>query len=183
VHFSGFPSQAKKEGKMKKLLMVIPLVILLCIAFGCQQGEEPVKEPVVDVEAEKANVQTVFDQYAEAWKAQNIDLFSEIFSHYADMVIFDTQTRYDGWEAWQERLQNSFGLIENVNVTFREYSIKIHPSGTIAWLSAFEDATWTSEGQPNEVTGMRITWILEKIEGKWVIVEGHWSVSELEETE
>ncbi len=168
---------------MKKLLMVIPLVILLCFTFSCQQGEEVAEEPAVDVEAEKANIQSVFDKYAKAWKALNIDLFAEIFSHDADMVIFDTETRYDGWEAWQERLQNSIESIEDVNVTFREYSIKVHPSRTIAWLSAFEDATWTLEGQPDEVTGMRITWVLEKIEGKWVIVEGHWSVPEQGERE
>jgi len=168
---------------MKKLLMVIPLVFLLCFTFSCQQGEEVAEEPAVDVEAEKANIQSVFDQYVKAWKTLNIDLFAEIFSHDADMVIFDAETRYDGWEAWQERLQNSIELIEDVNVTFREYSIKVHPSGTIAWLSAFEDATWTLEGQPDEVTGMRITWVLEKIEGKWIIVEGHWSVSEQEEIE
>jgi len=167
---------------MKKLLF-IPLVFLLCFTFGCQQGEEVAEEPVVDIEAEKANIQTVFNKYADAWKALDIDLFSEIFSRDADMVIFFTQTRYDGGDAWQERLQNSITLIEDVNVTFREHSIKIHPSGTIAWLSAFEDATWTSEGQPNEITGMRITWVLEKIEGKWIIVEGHWSVSQEEETE
>jgi len=168
---------------MKKFLMIIPLVILLCFTFSCQQGEEVAEEPAVDVEAEKANIQSVFDQYVKAWKTLNIDLFAEIFSHDADMVIFDAETRYDGWEAWQERLQNSIELIEDVNVTFREYSIKVHPSGTIAWLSAFEDATWTLEGQPDEVTGMRITWVLEKIEGKWIIVEGHWSVSEQEEIE
>jgi len=169
---------------MKKLLLVIPLVILLCFTFGCQQYyEEVAEEPAVDVEAEKANIRTVLDQYAEAWKSSNIDHFSKIFSHDVDMVIFDSQKRYVGWEAWQERLQNSIELIEDVNVTFREYSIKVHPSGTIAWLSAFEDATWTLEGQPDEVTGMRITWVLEKIEGKWIIVEGHWSVSEQEEIE
>ncbi len=168
---------------MKRLLTIIPLVILLCFTFSCQQGEEVAEEPAVDVEAEKANIQSVFDQYAKAWKTKNIDLFAEIFSHDADMVIFDAETRYDGWEAWQERLQNSIELIEDVNVTFREYSIKVHSSGTIAWLSAFEDATWTLEGQPDEVTGMRITWVLEKIEGKWIIVEGHWSVSEQEEIE
>jgi uncharacterized protein (TIGR02246 family) len=168
---------------MKKFLTIFPLVILLCFTFSCQQGGEVAEEPVVDVEAEKANIQSVFDQYVKAWKTLNIDLFAEIFSHDADMVIFDAETRYDGWEAWQERLQNSIELIEDVNVTFREYSIKVHPSGTIAWLSAFEDATWTLEGQPDEVTGMRITWVLEKIEGKWIIVEGHWSVSEQEEIE
>ena len=166
-----------------KRLTIIPLVILLCFTFSCQQGEEVAEEPAVRIEEEESNIRVVLRLYAEAWRSSNIDNFSKIFSHNADMVIFDTETRYDGWEAWQERLQNSIELIEDVNVTFREYSIKVHPSGTIAWLSAFEDATWTLEGQPDEVTGMRITWVLEKIEGKWIIVEGHWSVSEQEETE
>ena len=34
---------------MKKLLMVIPLVILLCFTFGCQQGEEVAEEVGVKV--------------------------------------------------------------------------------------------------------------------------------------
>ena len=168
---------------MKKLRMIIPLVILLCFTFSYQQGEEVAEEPAVDVEAEKANIRTVLDQYAEAWKFSNIDHFSKIFSQDVDMVIFDSQKRYVGWEAWKERLQNSFDLINDVNVTFRDYSIKVHRSGTIAWLSSLEDATWISQDQPNEVKGMQVTWVLEKIEGKWVIVQGHWSVSEQEETE
>jgi hypothetical protein len=32
--------KSEKGGPMKKLLMIIPLVILLCFTFGCQQGEE-----------------------------------------------------------------------------------------------------------------------------------------------
>jgi ketosteroid isomerase-like protein len=156
---------------MKKLLLVIPLVILLCFTFACQAYEEAPEEPAVDVEAEKANIRMVLDQYAEAWKSLNIDHFSKIFSHDVDMVIFDSEKRYVGGEAWK------------VNVTFRDYSIKVHRSGTIAWLSSLEDATWISQDQPNEVKGMRVTWVLEKIEGNWVIVQGHWSVSEQEETE
>ncbi len=168
---------------MKKLRIIIPLVILLCFTFSYQQGEEVAEESAVDVEAEKANIRTVLDQYAQAWKSSNIDHFSKIFSHDVDMVIFDSQKRYVGWQAWKERLQNSFDLINDVNVTFRDYSIKVHRSGTIAWLSSLEDATWISQDQPDEVKGMRVTWVLEKIEGKWVIVQGHWSVSEEEETE
>jgi len=168
---------------MKKLLSILPLVILLCFTFGCQQGEDVAEEPAVDIEAEKANIRTLFDQYAEAWESLNIDHFSEIFSDDADMVIFDTQTIHVGWEAFKELLQNSFDLMNDVNITFRDYSIKVHHSGAIAWLSTLEDATWISQDQPNEVKGMRVTWVLEKREGKWVIVQGHWSVSEEVEEE
>jgi len=45
---------------MKNSLMIIPLVILLCFAFGCQQGEEVAEEPTVDVEAEREAVMAVF---------------------------------------------------------------------------------------------------------------------------
>jgi len=45
---------------MKKLLMILPLVFLLCFTFGCQQGEEVAEEAMVaalteeDVEANNA---------------------------------------------------------------------------------------------------------------------------------
>ena len=38
---------------MKKSLLVIPLVILLCFTFGCQKGEEAAEEPAVDLAAEE----------------------------------------------------------------------------------------------------------------------------------
>jgi len=170
---------------MKKLYLILPLVLCLCFVFGCQQqeSEEVAEEPVVDVETEKASIQAIFDKYAEAWKLSSIDHFSEIFSQNVDTVIIDTQKKYVGWEAWKERIQNSFDSISDVNVTFRDFSIKVHPSGTIAWLSCLEDATWISQDQPDEVKGMRVTWVMEKKEGKWVIVQGHWSVSEQQEEE
>ena len=50
---------------MKKLLMVLPLVFLLCFTFGCQKGEETVEKPAVDVEADVEainNLETEFDR-------------------------------------------------------------------------------------------------------------------------
>lgn len=41
---------------MKKLLMILPLVFLLCFAFGCQKAEEVSEEPAVDVEASEEGV-------------------------------------------------------------------------------------------------------------------------------
>ncbi|UCE42252.1 MAG: lipocalin-like domain-containing protein [Candidatus Aminicenantes bacterium] len=40
---------------MKKLFMILPMVVLLCFAFGCQQGEEVAAEPAVDVKAEDSS--------------------------------------------------------------------------------------------------------------------------------
>ncbi len=41
---------------MKKLLMIIPLVILLCFTFGCQQGEEVAEETKEEITSGTVNV-------------------------------------------------------------------------------------------------------------------------------
>ncbi|MGB6865834.1 MAG: DUF4440 domain-containing protein [Candidatus Aminicenantaceae bacterium] len=48
---------------MKKLFMVLPLVLLLCFTFSCQQGEEVAEEPVTDVEADVEAIKNLRAQY------------------------------------------------------------------------------------------------------------------------
>jgi len=164
---------------MKKLLTIIPLVILLCFTFSCQkQGEEVAEEPVVDVEAEKAKVKSVLDKYIEAWKNEDLEIFSKIFAPDEDIVIFlaDSPELFIGWETWKEKIQSYFEPIENIDVSFRDEFIKVHSSGDMAWLSCIEDANYVYKGEPVRVKGGRVTWVMEKRNGNWVIVHAHWSV-------
>ena len=41
---------------MKKLLLILPMVFLLCFTSGCKQAEEVAEEPVVDVETKEEGV-------------------------------------------------------------------------------------------------------------------------------
>ena len=51
---------------MKKLLMIIPLVILFCFTFSCQQGEDVTEEPVVDIAAEEEAIRKLtIDWFAD----------------------------------------------------------------------------------------------------------------------
>ena len=55
---------------MKKFLTIIPLVILLCFTFSCQQqGEEVAEEPVVDVEADVKALKTLVDEFDALYNA------------------------------------------------------------------------------------------------------------------
>ncbi len=53
---------------MKKLLMIIPLVILLCFTFGCQQGEEMTKEVGVKALSDEdvAAIKVATEKYIQA---------------------------------------------------------------------------------------------------------------------
>jgi len=55
---------------MKKLLMIIPLVFLLCFAFGCQKKAEEAK-PTVDIEAEKSAVKALIDDWIKCIETED----------------------------------------------------------------------------------------------------------------
>lgn len=68
---------------MKKLLMVIPLVLLLCFTFSYQKGEEVAEEPVVDIEAEKEAIITKYKEelriFDELQKEEDISKIAEAY--------------------------------------------------------------------------------------------------------
>ena len=118
----------------------------------------------------------MFDKYADAWAAEDIGKFSALFMHSSDLVIYDGSSTYIGWEAWKNRLVNSFPSAKDVKISFRDHNIQIHQSGEVAFLTTMEDVDYVENGKPFSFKDMRVTWVLAKQDGMWVIIHGHWSV-------
>lgn len=129
-----------------------------------------------DLVAEKTKISSLCDQYAKAWATEDIDKFSALFAHTGDLVIFDGSSTYHGWEAWKNRLVSSFPSANDVKVSFRDQKIQINTTGDAAFLTATEDVSYAENGKSFSFKGMRVTWILVNMDGKWVIIHGHWSV-------
>ncbi len=129
---------------MKKLLMVIPLVILLCFTFSCQRGEEIAEEPAVDVEAERAAIQEAFSAWMKANDTKDVDGLVSYFA--ADAVtLFDYG------------LQNNAYMQEFWNDTFAKGSywtgyppekMVVSASGDFAYLIFGVQFTRLVEGEP-----------------------------------
>ena len=165
---------------MKKLLMILTLVFLLCLTFSCQQqGEEVAEEPmVINIEAEKTAVKAWFDDFVTSWQTEDLDLFSKIIAHDDDMIMFGTDAaeHFVGWEPVIESMRKQFDASENVHISTKELSIKVHKSGEVAWLSFLMDLKVESMGEPFSIEGMRFTGVLEKRNGNWLFVQGHASL-------
>jgi len=164
---------------MKKLLMIITLVILLCFTFSCQkQGEEVAEEPVIDIEAEKAAVKTVLEEWIQCFETEDMELASKIIAPDDDLVVFGTDAaeHFIGWELFKESLQKQFDAAENVDASIIEELVKVHKSGEVAWISCLLDMEVTSLGESFSLEGMRLTGVMEKRNGNWVIVQLHASV-------
>ena len=165
---------------MKKLLMVISLVLVLCFVFSCQQGEEVAEEvePVVDLEAEKTSVKAVIDQFTQSIEVEDIELFSKLHAHDADMVIFGTDAaeNFVGWETWKDAMSRMFESFEESEISVNDLSIKVNETGKAAWATAIYDWTLKTMGEPIDIKGMRISLVLEKRNGNWLICHMHGSM-------
>jgi ketosteroid isomerase-like protein len=103
---------------MKKLLMIIPLVILLCFTFGCQQAKEVAEEVGVkalsneDVAAIKETIQA----FVKAGLAGDWDSFFAPFTE--DVVwMWPNQPATEGLQAlkelsWVRAVENEMSAID-----------------------------------------------------------------------
>ena len=78
---------------MKKSLMILPLVLMLCLAFSCQQGRELAEE--VKAEQEEPKEVMALTQERQAIAEANVK-FGEIFSTGNASALADLYTE-DAW--------------------------------------------------------------------------------------
>ena len=103
---------------MKKLLMIIPLVILLCFTFGCQAYEE---KPTVDIEADVEAIKSLSDEIMKAYNEGDLEALTAIV---AEDVVFmpPGKPAFIGKEAirnWHDFDKISF----DVNITVEEVQV------------------------------------------------------------
>jgi len=166
---------------MKTKIFVLLSVFLLCLGVGCQKKMEKAQAqpaPVVNLEAEKAAVKPVVDQWIEGMKTKDVESFSRIFAHDSDMINFGTDAaeKWVGWETLKESMERQFKSIDIDNFSIKDQVIRVHKSGEVAWFSEVLDFTGKTQGKPFTVEGFRLTGVLEKQAGNWVFVQFHASM-------
>jgi ketosteroid isomerase-like protein len=141
------------ERKMKKLLLILPLVFLLCFTFSCQQG----KELAVDIEAEREAVREAFLAQGKAGPAKDIELFMSYFAEDAFVANLGDKDAirewYTNWFSKGNYWDN--GTIEKIEVSasgdmaytvcswdmFNEKGSRGKNSNTIVWKKQ-ADGSW-----------------------------------------
>ena len=156
---------------MKKLLMVLPLVFLLCFTFGCEFVKEP--EPVVDVEADIEAIKNVTEKWEVAYNDSDID---SLMSLYADnsVRIPANQPIVIGKEAVRNSFQQEFDLVTNQE---DDVVVEAQVSGDLA----FTRGTWKNivtpkaGGESRTVNGNWTTILMRQPDGSWKIINEMWS--------
>lgn len=153
-----------------KSYIVLIVIIFLWVLSGCAQR--------VDIDAEKEEVNKVLDQEIQVWETEDMDLLSGIFAHDSDMVTFGTEAgeRIVGWQALEDAMHKQFEATDSSKLSASDRSVKINPTGNTAWFSELISWQLVSGGEKMNLKGLRGTGVLEKRNGKWVIVQLHYSL-------
>ena len=105
-------------------------------------------------------------------------LLERIIAHDADLFIFhpDSKSTVVGWDAFAKNF--AFWLDPRFKATsfdVRDLRVTFARSGEVCWFSAMLDDLAEWDGKPAGWKDTRWTGVLEKRDGKWVIVQMHFS--------
>ncbi len=155
---------------MSRIVTVLMVVVAVLGAAPCGA--------VVNVEAEKAAIARVVDANIGWFATKDFDLMYSTMADDPDLFYFspDSKGTIHGIEEHRKlsaiwRDPTSKYLRHEI----RGLRIHLHPSGEVAWYSAILDDCGEYGGQQGCWKDTRWTGVLEKRDGRWVIMQMHFS--------
>jgi len=155
---------------MKKITLLITILTMVA-GQGCQE--------TCDKEKAISEVQLVLERYVLANENKSVDLLKEVWAQDEDIVIFgtDSDEKLMGWTQVKNTFQKQFENFEETYISVSDQKIKIDCVGKTAWFSEILNYNYTTtKGVSKKFEGIRFTGVLEKREGKWLIVQSHMSI-------
>jgi uncharacterized protein (TIGR02246 family) len=166
---------------MKKLLLILPLLFLLCVTYSCQKAEEVAEEATagieVDVAADIEAINKINEEYESAHNAGDINKFVSLFTD--DAVRFPAAgPALIGKKEIGDWLPQIF---DQHTVELKQVLGDLKVGGDLA----FYHGTWTTTNTPKDgeepfkLNGNVIVIMQKQADGEWKIICNGWSNEEL----
>jgi len=160
---------------MKKLLMIIPLVILLCFTFGCQQGEEVAEEGVAEVagltDEDVAAIKASTEENVQAVRSKDWAALAALYTD--DAVVMPPNESIIRGRAAIQAWAETYPWVTEFNLTIEE----IDGFGNLAYVRNASSTTMEPEGAPEPIrsTGKGIEIRRKQQDGSWLIAIDIWN--------
>ena len=123
-------------------------------------------------------VKSVLNKYTTACERRDFEAVSELFSHDPDLVLINVDPKpVRGWQNVAEVYKGLYAASGEVRMRHTNVEVKMLGNGTAACLVCDQSIQGAMQGQPFAIEGVRATLVLEKEDGAWRIVHGHWSLA------
>lgn len=135
----------------------------------------------IDIEAEKAAVETAINDCIKwPFPEKNIDRLIGSCAHDSSFFIFhpDSKSTVIGWDAFQKTIDDFFmdEALKPTKTEIRDIRINLSKSGDVAWYSCLLDDCGEYKDRKWEWINCRWTGVLEKRNGRWLLVQMHFSL-------
>ncbi len=160
---------------MKKLLMILPLVFLLCFTFSCKQSEETAEKPSVDVEADRAAIGALNDEWLALYNAGDFDQLVSIFYAENAVQMPPDGPIVNGKEAILSSLKKSREEFEEYCDSSEIDTVSVY--GDVAVARGTDTGTMTPR-DGGEPTKYNIKWLIvyeRQSDGNWKCVYEIWN--------
>lgn len=133
-------------------------------------------------EATEAAVRSVLDSFAEGYEKRDMEGVLSLFAPDTDVVMFGTgaDEKRVGLAEIRRQVERDWSQSDAITLTYGWTSVSA--AGSIAWLAADVAFNATIGEQELTLEG-RSTLVLENRYGKWLIVQGHFSLPASEQAE
>lgn len=155
----------------KPVSLVAAVLLLLAVTAGTLHLSAKAKSPAND----EAAIKALYNDFNDAFIKKDVNA---IMSFYApDVFAFDVipPREYPSWDAYKKDWEGLFaGFPGPVTTTISELNITV--VGSVAYTRSIDDAAFTAKDGSKIRMVVRITDVLRKSNGKWLIVQEHVSV-------
>ena len=153
---------------------LVSAVLLAVAASGCRVMQNAGAGTATEMEA----IKDLVTEYGRCCQEEDLARLGKVFANDPDTVMINAiDARVTtGWTAIEEGYRNFFKNVENCQMQFAIHTVKILTGGQAACLTAYQEATMRVGGRDVTFEEVRMTWYLEKQDGRWRIANAHWSV-------
>ena len=154
-----------------KNIMNYSTVFLFCGIVGCAKTTV-----TVDPDKSMTEVQNAIGKAYEIWETKDINGVKEIYAENVVGFGTDESEYWKGIDEFEATLKVQMAAINDPIFDFKNETIHISPSGDMASYSHKLDMTFTSQGEPGKLEGVRVSGVLVKKGSSWKHVQLHWSI-------
>ena len=149
---------------MRRLLSLIVIAVLTGCSGGGTGSESDIKE-----------IESRIDAFYEVYSEKEIAVLDKIFSHEPDVLVFGVgASTWKGLKNVKKNIEKVLDDVDDSSIDVRDRVVKV--MGKIAWFSEKGNWSYRLKGQRVDLKDMRSTGILRQEDGKWVIVQMHFSM-------
>jgi ketosteroid isomerase-like protein len=154
---------------MKRFVLII-LAVLICWHLGSAQQ-------VLNQETEKEKIAQTISSVIGWAKDKNLDLFFSVIAHDEDYLSVTPGERVI--KRFEDVKKNiPFWMspdFKYVRHELKDLEITFAKCGEVAWFYCVLDDINTYKGEPSSWENARWTGVVEKRDGRWVVVQQHFS--------